>query len=138
MSEVLERSGGVVLFRREGGEVCFLLLKSRAHGEWGFPKGHLEVGEDFRAAALRELREETGIEGVRFLGPLGELSYPVGGRQKRVVYYLAEVLDGGEVVLSSEHTAYCWASGEEVLRLVPHENLRVLFQRLWRELEAGA
>jgi ADP-ribose pyrophosphatase YjhB (NUDIX family) len=35
--------------------------KARAHGLWSLPGGHIELGEPVRAAALRELKEETGV-----------------------------------------------------------------------------
>lgn len=49
-------AGGVVLSER--GEV---LLLRYAGGGWTFPKGHLEDGERDEDAALREVREETGV-----------------------------------------------------------------------------
>lgn len=44
----------------------YLLVHQRG-GHWSFPKGHREAHESDLAAALRELREETGINGVRVI-----------------------------------------------------------------------
>ena len=52
-------SGGVVFRRFADGHKYLLILD--AHGNWGFPKGHLEPGEDAVAAARREFEEETGL-----------------------------------------------------------------------------
>ncbi|MBI3945397.1 MAG: NUDIX domain-containing protein [Armatimonadetes bacterium] len=60
------RSAGGVLVR--GGEV--LLLRKREPPEVRLPKGHIEPGEDAEAAALREVREETGYP-ARILTDLG-------------------------------------------------------------------
>jgi 8-oxo-dGTP pyrophosphatase MutT (NUDIX family) len=62
---------------------------------WGLPKGHVEPGETFAEAAIREVREETGVEAVIDC-PLGDVRYVFVEHQndgavsirKRVRYYL--------------------------------------------------
>jgi len=57
----LPEAAGVGVFRRVAEDVEFLLLCSNKTGGWTPPKGHLEASESAEVAALRELREETGI-----------------------------------------------------------------------------
>jgi 8-oxo-dGTP pyrophosphatase MutT (NUDIX family) len=57
MTEV--KSCGVIVFRREP-VLEFLLMKHPTR--WDLPKGHLDPGESEVGCALRELREETGID----------------------------------------------------------------------------
>jgi len=61
---VMEAGGGVVL--NKAGE--FLMIQRK--GVWDLPKGKLEKGEDFRAAALRETEEETGLTALEVVEPL--------------------------------------------------------------------
>ncbi len=61
------RSAGILLFRREGGEVEFLLVHPggpfwarKDGGAWTIPKGQIEAEEEPRACAIREMEEELG------------------------------------------------------------------------------
>jgi 8-oxo-dGTP pyrophosphatase MutT (NUDIX family) len=80
---VIRAAGGVV--RRDG----LIAVVHRPHREdWSLPKGKLEPGEDDAAAAVREVREETGCDAV-IERDLGTVSYNVSdGRPKSVRYYL--------------------------------------------------
>ncbi len=126
-----ERAAGAVLFREENGQRLYLLLRHQQGGHWGFAKGKIEPGESVLEAARREIREETGIDGI---DPVGELSvtsrYPIrrGDRSlmKTVTYYAARVR-GDSVRLSHEHTDARWVSPDEAMRVLTHvESRRVL------------
>jgi hypothetical protein len=56
-----ESSCGAVVFRDIKGEIRYLLIKNRRSAHWGFPKGHIEMGETPQQTAMREVLEETGI-----------------------------------------------------------------------------
>jgi predicted NUDIX family NTP pyrophosphohydrolase len=62
-----KHSAGILLFRRGGGEVEFLLIhpggpfwRRKDAGAWSIPKGQIEDEEEPRACAIRELEEELG------------------------------------------------------------------------------
>ncbi|MCB1107013.1 MAG: NUDIX domain-containing protein [Chlamydiia bacterium] len=80
----------------ERGDWDVFLVRHRNGGHWSFPKGHAEKGESPKEAAERELKEETGLEVIRYL----DHPYVVEKYQfrregalvdKTVRFYLAEV-----------------------------------------------
>src|SRR5688500_11940070 len=108
----IERSAGFVLFYQppepsEGaGELQFLLLDHGRH--WDFPKGHVDAWEDALTAALREVREETGITQVRVVpGFRHEIEYhfrhPKRGLIRKTVIFFLGQTDALDVEISHEH-----------------------------------
>jgi len=107
--------------REEGGE--FLLLRRSATetvypGLWQFVTGRVEEGERAAAAALRELREETGIAPERFwVVPAVNAFYdPAADAIRSVAVFAARLPRTGDVLLSAEHDAYEWLSAPEARR----------------------
>lgn len=70
----LETSAGGVVYRRAGGVAYFLLIRD-PYENWGLPKGHVERGEVAEETALREVREETGIDALDLVEPLGTIDW---------------------------------------------------------------
>jgi bis(5'-nucleosidyl)-tetraphosphatase len=112
----------VVVTRRIGGEIHYLLL--RCYGHWDFPKGEIEPGEDPLQTARREATEETNLTGLLLRWGLVYTETPVYGKGKVARYYLAESPDG-EVCLpvnpelgAPEHHEFRWTSYEEAQALV--------------------
>lgn len=105
---------------RKRGETVELLALRRAvglslAGTWQVVSGLIERGETAWAAALRELREETGLPARRLLTvePLATFYVPWLDRVIISVAFAAELSDG-EVSLSQEHDAYLWDSPDHV------------------------
>ena len=69
-----EKSCGVLVLRRQEEELYVVLLRHRFGGHWSFPKGHVEAGESERQTALREVREETGLTGIKLVRQEEEIS----------------------------------------------------------------
>jgi len=127
-----ERSAGIIVFRKgEEGQRHFLLLDYGRY--WDYPKGHVEAGEDERAAALRELAEETGIADVELMDDFRhEFTYffrPPGRGliRKTVVFFLGEA-QSDQVTLSHEHVGYEWLKGEEALTRVKYPTAKEVMQ----------
>ena len=58
-----EISAGCVVYRTNGGDAEVALIQPRDRVAWSLPKGLIEPGESAENAALREVREETGLHG---------------------------------------------------------------------------
>ncbi len=117
------------LFLRRADAPQWLLLRATKHGEWGFPKGHVDPGEDLVQTALRECAEECGIALLEIVGPAVWDSYRVpSGRSKATVYFPA-ITACASVVLSHEHDRFRWCDEREVAELLSHPTLLALFTR---------
>ena len=86
-----EKSCGAVIFRRDPDGLRYVIAQA-TDGRHGFPKGHVEPGETEQQTALREIREEVGLN-VRLLdGFRKQIEYPLRskpGTMKRVVFFTA-------------------------------------------------
>jgi 8-oxo-dGTP diphosphatase len=106
-----EHSAGGIVFREEDGQIAVLVTQSSAHDGWIFPKGHLEHGETSSDAALREVKEETGVD-ARIVERVGTIRYGfrARGRQisKTALFYLMEYVGGIITDESSEVNAVLW------------------------------
>ena len=105
-------AGGIVL--RPGKTPLIAVVRLRKRNEWVLPKGKLDAGETPRAAAEREVREETGHD-VRVHEFLGTLVYEVGGGSKVVHFWRMEA--AGEQVheLMDDVKAVAWLTLDEAV-----------------------
>ena len=124
-----EKSAGVLVFRDR--KLPLFLLLHYEEGHWDFPKGHLEKGEGLKEAALRELKEETGISDVKLLpGFRKTIRYFYklkDGRTslKFVTFFLAKTKKtNAKVRLSSEHVGYTWLPYEKAVEKLTYKTAR--------------
>lgn len=89
--KILKAAGGLV--QRKGSEELLLMYRL---GKWDFPKGKLDAGEKFKAAALREVEEECNVK-VRLKEKIGTTwhNYTMGRTQilKKTRWYLMDCID---------------------------------------------
>jgi len=120
---MVRAAGGVVL--RDG---CVLLIHRRRHDDWSLPKGHVEAGETWEEAALREVWEETGLrcELGEYLGATHYVAPAEGDKEVR--YWLMSSAD--EAVASNEVDAVRWVTPAEARGLMSYDTERELVETL--------
>ena len=107
---------------------------------WSLPKGHIEEGETAEDTAVREVKEETGID-ARVRGPLGTIDYWFVAERKRIhktVHHFVLTATGGE--LSDEDvevTEVAWVPLSELNATLIYSDERKLVRAALEELSAG-
>ncbi len=103
-----ETSAGGIVYRKTNGNYQIALIKD-AFDYWTFPKGHVEAGENLEQTALREIKEEIGLENLTIIKNLGERIYKAKNREKggyikrKVTDFLLEAV-GSEAELKIENS----------------------------------
>ena len=115
--------GAVVFYEPEDGEREFLLIRNRRSAHWGFPKGHVEYGETYRETAIREVKEETGIDIELLPGFEKRSDYTIQGRiEKSVTIFLARC-KSRDIHMQEEEIEDCgWFTYESAMRRLNYEN----------------
>ena len=101
---LFEKSCGFVVYRDTDQGREYLIIQV-SHGEYGFPKGHVEEGETELETAIRELKEETALEVQVVEGFRREIAYRLKANMnitKQAVYFLGKAKAGQLVCQESE------------------------------------
>lgn len=129
-----EVSAGGIVFRRDpDGTARFLLIRD-SYRHWGFPKGHLEEEESPADAAMRETREETGLEQLIMQGPIRLIDWHFRFRGKYIHKYCHFFLfesPAGEAVPQVDEgiTAVRWEPLDRALEVLSYDNARGVLKR---------
>ncbi|ACU86345.1 Hydrolase MutT1 [Brachybacterium faecium] len=132
-------AAGALAWREKGEGVQVLLVHRPRYDDWSIPKGKLDKGETFPAAAVREVAEETGYR-VRLQRPLPASVYLLpDGRTKIVQYWSATVR--AKVAPGPENRGEVdqarWVPLEEAEALVARQTDQVPLGALRRYLQEG-
>lgn len=121
-------AGGIVINKK--GQI--LLVKASGYEYWGFPKGNPNKGESMKDAALREVKEEGGVE-AEILEKVGDSKYffTRNGEKtfKFVTIYLMRYISGDCKDHDWEISDSVWFSPEEALKTITYEKDMVLLKQ---------
>jgi 8-oxo-dGTP pyrophosphatase MutT (NUDIX family) len=128
-----ETSAGGIVYRLDGREPRYLLIRD-SYRNWGFPKGHLENGEQPEAAAIREVGEETGLKDLSLRGLVDVIDWRFRFRgssiHKICHFYLMETLRSRTSPQRTEGITACrWSTFSEAEKMVSYRNARAVLRR---------
>jgi 8-oxo-dGTP pyrophosphatase MutT (NUDIX family) len=128
-----ETSAGGVVIRWDAGLPLYLLIRD-SYRNWGFPKGHVERGEAPEVAALREVREETGLGDLTLRFPLQAIDWHFRFRGRLIHkichFYLIEAAESETSPQRAEGITACrWSRFEGAVRLISYPNARAVLRQ---------
>ena len=113
-----------------------LLVYEKNGNFWGFPKGHMEKGENEIETALREVKEEVGLD-VEIIDKERRyiLNYIIRDEiDKTTVLYLAIPKNKEIVMQESEIEKVKWCDFEEALETLTFDNSKEVFKKVINDL----
>ena len=141
-----ETSAGGVVYRMcttpDGLPQPLFLLIRDSYRNWGFPKGHLEQGEQPAEAAIREVAEETGVAALDLRGEIETIDWYFRFRGRlihKVCYFFLMETPAAETCPQRAEgiTACRWAPYEEAAHLVSYANARQVLRRAHEMVSSG-
>lgn len=125
--------GAVILYKDRAGDFNILLVKNHNGRFYSFPKGHVELRENEKQTAIREIKEETDLD-VEILDGFREVSdyCPFGKIRKRVVFFLAIAKSNRIKIQESEIDSYTWVPLREAETGCTYDNDRRIISKVRR------
>lgn len=113
----MKHSAGVILYRQNPFRILLVLPSGNFKPIWGIPKGEIEVAESKAEAAVREIKEELGLDLLsNDLTFFESVIYP--NRRKAVHAFVAPFPENQEIVLNWENSKAEWFSLEEAESII--------------------
>ncbi len=121
---IYEKSCGAIIYTTVNGERLYL-VEQMIDGHWGVPKGHVEENENEEETALREIKEEVGLDVIIDSGFRSVETYsPKDGFIKDVVYFVAYSESMDTTMQAEEVRDIRWLKLEEARELIEFESMQ--------------
>lgn len=119
-----EKSCGAIIYTNVNGERLYL-VEQMLDGHWGVPKGHVEENETEEETALREIKEEVGLQVIIDSGfRMTETYSPKNGFLKDVVYFVAYSETMDTTIQTEEVSEIRWVKFEAVRELIEFQSMQ--------------
>ena len=126
-----EKSCGCVIIK----DKKVLLVYEKNRNFWGFPKGHMEDGETEIETALREVKEEVGLDVEIYKERRYTLNYIIRDEiDKTTVLYIAKAKNDEIIMQENEIENIRWCSFEEALNILTFDNWKEMFKKVIEDL----
>lgn len=127
-----EKSCGCIII--ENDKVLLIYEKNAKY--WGFPKGHMENNENEIETAMREVKEEVGLEVEIHKEKRYVLNYVIDNEiDKTTVLYLATPRNKELVMQESEIEKVRWCNFSEALDILTYNNLKEILKRVLKDIK---
>ena len=128
-----EKSCGCIIIK----DNKVLLVYEKRRNFWGFPKGHMEDGENEIETALREVKEEVGLDVEINIEKRYVLNYIIREEiDKTTVLYLATPKNEKIIMQESEIENVRWCNFDEALDILTFENWKEMFKEVIKDLKS--
>ncbi len=140
-----QTSAGCIVFRKLPDTEIEIVLLYRAEpfNEWIFPKGGVETGERIEETAIREVREETGLEEFEIITDLPVIKFTYFADQQQIkfyksVHYFLAKYKSGNINLyknpdpgdTKEHVKISWIPVSEAINKVKYLQEKALLRKV--------
>jgi 8-oxo-dGTP pyrophosphatase MutT (NUDIX family)/phosphohistidine phosphatase SixA len=127
-------AAGAVCWRESGKDLLVAIIHRGRYQDWTFPKGKVDPGETLAEAAVREVKEETGLR-VKLGVPLETVSYPLDKSKTKVVHYWAakvsdKALSKSKFKPDEEVSEVVWLKASEAFAKLSYQHDRDLLQEV--------
>jgi 8-oxo-dGTP diphosphatase len=127
-------AAGAVCWREVGKDLMVAIIHRGRYQDWSFPKGKVDSGETLAEAAVREIKEETGLK-VKLGVPLSTVSYPIDKGKTKVVHYWAtkvsdKALANSKFKPDEEVSEVVWVKADQAFAKLSYKHDRELLQEV--------